>query len=172
MAKPLRDGKLLFYVASAFLAACVVEMGYITLQAAMSQPSHLNTSTPLRAAMFSAMAFCAVIIIGTVGMIGVIVWRDNGFRATDLTRLAIAVGMIGGTVFTLVTTFSIGANGGPFVGVDPGPTEKKCSQRLVDGRRRPANFAFPRNPYYSVCACSWSCHRRDCACIDALSAPP
>lgn len=124
MTKPLRDGKLLLYVASAFLAASVVEMGYITLQAAMGQPSHFNTSTPLNAAMFSVMAFCAVIIIGTAGLIGVIVWWDTGFWATDLTRLAIVAGLIGGTILTLATAFSIGANGGPFLGVDPGPTEK------------------------------------------------
>ena len=52
----LADGKLMLCVASAFLAACVIEMGYITLQAAMGQPSHFNTSTPLHEAVFSAMA--------------------------------------------------------------------------------------------------------------------
>lgn len=120
----LADGKLMLCVASAFLAACVIEMGYITLQAAMGQPSHFNTSTPLHATMFSVMAFCAVIIIGKAGMIGVVVWRDIGFRAIDLMRHAIVAGLIGGTVLTLVTALSIGANVGPFVGVEPGPTEK------------------------------------------------
>ena len=142
MTKPLRDGRLMLYVASAFLAACVVEMGYITLQAALGQPSHFNTSTPLNAAMFSVMAFCAVIIIGTAGMMGVVVWWDTGFRATDLTRLAVVAGLIGGTVLTLVTAFSIGANGGPFVGVDPGPTEKMflSGWSMVSGDLRISHF--------------------------------
>lgn len=70
------------------------------------------------------MAFCAVIIIGTAGMIGVVVWRDIGFRDSDIMRHAIVAGLIGGKVLRLVTALSIGANVGPFVGVESGPTEK------------------------------------------------
>ena len=81
-------------------------------------------------------------IIGTAGTIGVVVWRDIGFRATDLMRDAIVAGLIGGTALTLVTALSIGANVGPFVGVEPGPTEKTflSSWSVAGGDLRVSHF--------------------------------
>jgi hypothetical protein len=61
----IRAGSVMGAVTLTFPVACLIEMGWIIAQATQGQHSHFNDSTTLHRAMFSVMAFCAVII--TVG---------------------------------------------------------------------------------------------------------
>lgn len=106
-------------VAVVFLAACIVEMGWIIAQAAQGRHSHFNDSTALDRAMFTAMAACAAIITGTAGAVALIVWRDKAYSAAAPAKAGIVLGLMGGMVLTLVTAFAIGGRGGPYIGDVP-----------------------------------------------------
>ncbi|MFN4156770.1 MAG: hypothetical protein ACK4HF_19205, partial [Paracoccaceae bacterium] len=69
--------------------------------------------------MFSVMAFAAVIITGTAAAVAFQVWRDPDFATSPTVKTGILLGLIGGTVLTLVTAFAIGARGSPYVGGVP-----------------------------------------------------
>lgn len=115
----LRTGVFMRGVALAFLAACIIEMGWIIAQATQGQHSHFNDSTAFHRAMFSVMAFCAVIITGAAGAVAVAVWRDTGFAAPAPIKAGVILGLLGGTLLTLITAFAIGAQGSPYVGGVP-----------------------------------------------------
>lgn len=114
-----RAGPVMQAVALGFLVACIIEMGWIIAQAAQGQHSHFNDSTALHRAMFSIMAFCAVIITGAAGAVALAVCRDAAFDATAPVRAGIVLGLLGGTILTLITAFAIGAYGSPYVGGVP-----------------------------------------------------
>ena len=106
-------------VALAFLAACTIEMGWIILQGARAQQSHFNLTTPFNSFMYSVMAFMAVIIVGAAGAVGLAVLADGDAPAAPPLKLAIILGLVGGTVLTLITAFTIGGRLSPFVGGVP-----------------------------------------------------
>jgi hypothetical protein len=116
-----RQGNGMLIVAMAFLAACTVEMGWIILQAARAQQSHFNLTTPFNSFMFSVMAFMAVIIVSAAGAIGLAVLADGQVLASPPLKAAIIVGLVGGTVLTLITAFTIGGRLSPYVGGVPAP---------------------------------------------------
>ncbi len=82
----LQTGFYLQGVALAFLAACTIEMGWIIFQAAQGQHSHFNESTAFHRAMFSVMAFAAVIITAAALAVASVVWRDPDFAAGAVQR--------------------------------------------------------------------------------------
>ena len=106
-------------IALAFLAACTIEMGWIILQAAQGQHSNFKESTAFHRAMFSVMAFAALIITGAAAAVASVAWRDPDFAAGALLRTGILLGLICGTVLTLMTAFANGGRGGPYVGGVP-----------------------------------------------------
>lgn len=114
-----RTGSALGIVALVYAAACAGEVGYIVLQAARQQHSHFNQTTAFYRAMYSFMAAAAVVITATAGVVGVIAFLDPQARLEGPLRLAILLGLGGGTVLTLVTAFTIGARLSPHVGVEP-----------------------------------------------------
>ncbi len=114
-----RTGFFMQGVALAFLAACSVEMGWIILQAAQGQHSHFNDSSALHRAMFSVMAFAAIIITGAAAAVVSVVWRDPDFAGDAVLRAAILFGLIGGTILTVLTAFAISERGSPYVGNVP-----------------------------------------------------
>lgn len=106
-------------LALASIAAAAFEIAYITLQGARAASSHYNVATPLTAALWSLMAIAAVVVLAPMGVLGVLAALDGEARWPGPVRLGIAVGMIGGTVLTLVTAFRLGANMSHFVGTPP-----------------------------------------------------
>ncbi|MGL4438868.1 MAG: hypothetical protein ACRCUE_06315 [Bosea sp. (in: a-proteobacteria)] len=114
-----RQGSAMLIVSLAFLAASAVEMGYIIIQGARAEQSHFNVGTPFHSAMYSVMAFCAVIIVGAAGAIGLAAWADAELAASPALKAAIVVGLIGGTILTLITAFAIGGRMSPYVGGVP-----------------------------------------------------
>lgn len=122
-----RSNWLLSIVALAFLGASVMEIGYITYQAAIGEPSHFNMSTTFNRLMWSAMAIAAVVVIAPAAVLGVAAMLDNDVSLAPSARLAVVIGLTGGTLLTLVTAFSIGANMSAFVGSVP----VDDSQRMI-----------------------------------------
>lgn len=110
-----RHGSVMLLVALAFLAACIVEMGYIIFQGALGQQSHFKVDTPFHSFMYSVMAFAAIIIIGAAGAVGLAAFADKECAATPTLRIAIGLGFIGGTILTLITAFTIGGRMSPYV---------------------------------------------------------
>ena len=114
-----RDGALLRGVAWASAAFAIFEIAYIALQAARQETSHFNVSTPFHLAMYVAMAAGAVVITLAAGMVGVAAWLDDTGRLGPATRVGSAVGLIGGTVLTLIVAFRMGGALDHHVGVEP-----------------------------------------------------
>lgn len=106
-------------VAATFLVACTIEMGWIIFQASQGQHSHFNDSTGFHRAMFSVMAFAAVIITGAAAAVAFQIWRDPEFATSSTVKTGILLGLVGGTILTLVTAFAIGGSGSPYVGDVP-----------------------------------------------------
>ena len=106
-------------VAVVFLAACVVEMGYIISQAARGEASHFNISTPFARLMWSVMAFAAIIIVGVAGVLGLAVLFNPADGLAPTLKWAIVLGLVGGTLLTVYTAFTIGGRMSPYVGGVP-----------------------------------------------------
>ncbi|MEM7776275.1 MAG: hypothetical protein AAF732_11755 [Pseudomonadota bacterium] len=119
LSDPTRSGAAMTIVAVVFLAACIVEMGYIIFQAAHGAHSHFNVSTPFHRFMWSMMALAAIAIVGAAAAVGVAAAVDSGNRLAPALKWAIALGLIGGTLLTLYTAFTIGARMSPYVGAVP-----------------------------------------------------
>jgi hypothetical protein len=103
-----RTGNLLLVVAVLSIASTIFEMAYIMVQAARQQASHFNLSTPFHATMYVLMAIGAIFIVGAAGVVGAIVAVDSSARFGDVLRTGIALGLVGGTVLTLVVAFTMG----------------------------------------------------------------
>jgi hypothetical protein len=107
---PMQDHALLAALAVASVIAAIGEVGYIALQAARLQASHFNTGTPFHAAMYSLMALGAVVLVVASGAVGVAAAADGTSAMSSPVRLAVAIGLIGGTLLTLITAFRLGGN--------------------------------------------------------------
>jgi hypothetical protein len=115
LSSPCRHGPAMLVIAIAFLAACVVEMGYIIMQGARGEHSHFNVGTPFHRMMYSVMALAAVIIVGAAGAIGLAFLGEESSSASTALKTSIVVGFVGGTVLTLITAFTIGGRMSPYV---------------------------------------------------------
>jgi hypothetical protein len=114
-----RQGSAMLIVAIVFTAASAVEMGYIILQGARAELSHFNVGTPFHRTMYSVMAICAVLIVGAAGAIGLAASADADFDAQPALKAAIGLGLVGGTILTLITAFAIGGRMSPYFGGVP-----------------------------------------------------
>ncbi len=132
----------LFWFAAFSILWAVLEVGYISIQGARALPSHFNVSTPFYSALYSAMAFGAVMVILPAGVLGLIAAIDGQSVISSPLRLAVAIGLIGGTVLTLVTAFRLGGNMGPFVGTELVDAARMpiTGWSLTIGDLRPAHF--------------------------------
>ncbi|TGD99047.1 hypothetical protein [Methylobacterium nonmethylotrophicum] len=139
-----RDGALLRWVAFASIAATGFEVAYIMVQAGRQQASHFNRDTPFLAAMYAAMAVGAVVITVAAAIVGAVAWADAGARFGPALRLAVALGLIGGTVLTLIVAFRMGGALTRHVGLEaPGAARMPLTgwSLTVGDRRVPHFFA-------------------------------
>lgn len=116
-----REGWLLRAVLLLALASAVFEIGYIMVQAGLRQASHFNVATSFHAVMYTAMAVGAVVLTVAAGAIGVMVVLDGQVRMGPGLRHAAALGLIGGTLLTLVIAFEMGGRMAHHVGTPPQP---------------------------------------------------
>jgi hypothetical protein len=113
-----RASPLLLAVAVAAVASAGFELAYMTVQAARLQMSHFNRSTPFHTVMYALMAVGAVLITMAAGVVGLAVWLDKASSVGSVLRTAIALGLIGGTVLTLIVAFRMGAALSHHVGIE------------------------------------------------------
>lgn len=138
----MQANMILTLLAIASVIAAIGEVGYITFQAARLQASHFNMSTPFHAAMYSLMALGAVVLVAASGGVGIAAAVDNEAALSGPVRLAIALGLVGGTVLTLITAFRLGGNMSHHVGVEAANALRMpiTGWSLTVGDLRPAHF--------------------------------
>lgn len=119
LSEPWRQGALLRYVAWASAVSAALEIAYIVVQAARQEASHFNLSTPFHAAMYAGMAIGAVVITAAAAAVGSAALLDGESRMGPATRLGAVVGLIGGTLLTLVIAFRMGGALDRHVGLEP-----------------------------------------------------
>ena len=122
--------------------AALGEVGYITIQAARMEASHFNIGTPFHAAMYSVMAFGAVVLVIAAAGVGLAVAADGQSSLSAPVRLAVSIGLIGGTILTLITAFRLGGNISHHVGVEAAGALRMpvTGWSLTVGDLRPAHF--------------------------------
>ncbi|HEV7234042.1 MAG TPA: hypothetical protein VGN36_07325, partial [Sphingorhabdus sp.] len=113
-----QNSKVLTLVAIASIVAALGEVGYIAFQAARQQASHFNMSTPFHAAIYSLMAAGAVVLVVASAVVGWSAAIDGQSSLAMPTRIAIAIGLIGGTILTLITAFRLGGNMSHHIGLE------------------------------------------------------
>lgn len=111
-----RHGAIVYAAVAACVAATTFEILYIMVQAARQQQSHFNLSTPFYHAMYVLMAAGAVVISVAAGVIGIVGWLDKGATISAPVRLAIALGLAGGALLTIIAGFAIGSRLSPLIG--------------------------------------------------------
>ncbi len=99
----------------------VLEMLYITAQAALGEASHFNTGTPFHALMYSLMGLGATLLVLALAWMGWVIGRAN--RLDNHLVLAVVVG--------LFLTFVLGGGFGGYLG--------SMSQHWVGGVASDAN---------------------------------
>ncbi|MGH6714313.1 MAG: hypothetical protein ACREEK_35835 [Bradyrhizobium sp.] len=114
-----RTGRVLFWIAAISIGSAAFEIAYIMIQAARQETSHFNLSTPLYQAMYVLMAIGAVFITVAAAGVGAVAWLDTDASLAFAIRLAIAVGLTGGTLLTLVIAFRMGGALNHHVGIEP-----------------------------------------------------
>ena len=86
-----------------FAAACVLEVGLITVQAWRRVPSHFNISTPFDAVIARTLAVGGATLIVVVVALTIVSWRANPALSPSM-RLALRVGFL-----TLLFALAVGA---------------------------------------------------------------
>jgi len=84
------------------------EVGYITLQAGLGQPSHYNVGDPLHAALYTLMGGAALVLTATQPWLAWLIWRRGDRSLAPAYRLAVLLG--------LGLTFALGASVGMMLG--------------------------------------------------------
>jgi hypothetical protein len=100
-------GRWLSWIA---VVCAVLEIIYITVQAALGEPSHFNVATPFSSTMYSLMGGGAFILVTVCLWMGVIILRVHGMS----NAYALAVGL------GLVLTFVLGGGFGAYLGAQTG----------------------------------------------------
>ena len=78
-----------------FVAAAILEVAYITFQAARGEASHFNTSTTITTVMYALMGAGAVILAGVTAFLGwLILTRGSASTVTLATGLGFTLGGI------------------------------------------------------------------------------
>jgi hypothetical protein len=96
--------------------ASVLEVTYITLQAARGRASHFNFSTPLETILYyGLMGGAAVLMMLATIWVGWMLWRHPRRQERSATWLAGVLALVGGSVVTLLVTapLAAGAVDGP-----------------------------------------------------------
>lgn len=90
------------------IATGAFEVGYITLQASLGQPSHYNVSDALHGALYTLMGGAAIALTATQPWLAFLIWRHGRPGVASAYTLSVLLG--------LVLTFALGATVGIMLG--------------------------------------------------------
>jgi hypothetical protein len=93
-----------------------VEVGYIAYRAAFAEGSHFNNSTTAAAIAYPLMGVGILITIGVTTWIGILVLRSREGGISPTLRLAIGLGLIGGSLLGAISGGYMSAQPGHWVG--------------------------------------------------------
>lgn len=102
--------------AFAMVGAAALEMLYIGGAAALGTSSHFNVATPVWRAAYNAAAVMAVTLTSASAVYGALILRNRAGPLAPAFRLAAGLGFLLAFPLTLVAAFTLGGNGGHFVG--------------------------------------------------------
>lgn len=101
-------------------ATCaVLEVAYISLQAARGEASHFNYSSPVSGAMYALMGLGALIIVIGSAVTGLAIWRSRGVRGDSQLGRGAALGLVLGSGATLALAGYMSSQGSHLVGGPP-----------------------------------------------------
>lgn len=89
------------------------EVAYISVQAALGEPSHYHVSDPLHAAMFVAMAVAAVLLTGTQAVLAWQIAAHQPCRPWPLATQAAVAGLMLTFLLSTASGFMLGAQQPP-----------------------------------------------------------
>lgn len=139
-----RQSRLLSWSMLAAATMAVLEIAYITLQAARGKASHFNIETPLEQVLYSLMGIGATIIVAGSAIFGWLVWRSRpaGNDGQRGLRLGAVLGLITGSVLTLVIGGYLGSQTSHWIGGIPTDATglPLTGWSTTGGDLRPAHF--------------------------------
>lgn len=119
LAPQARDGRMARLILWGTLAAAVFEQGWITLRAALGQPSHF-AGDALGAVMYGLMGLGALTLVALAALLGLLVLRAGDPAQPHPWRLAVGLGLVLGGVLGGFTGASISVADTPRIGGSPG----------------------------------------------------
>lgn len=119
LAPRARNGRTARLILWGTLAAAIFEQGWITLRAALGQPSHFAEDA-LGAAMYLLMGLGAVTLVALAALLGLLVRRAGDPAQPAPWRLAVGLGLLLGGVLGGFTGASISVADTPRIGGSPG----------------------------------------------------
>lgn len=122
LAPAVRQGHMARLVLWGTLGAAWFEQGWITLRAALGQPSHFAEDA-LGAVMYGLMGVGAVTLVGLAALLGLLVLLRPDPAQPRPWRLAVGLGLVIGGVLGGVTGEGIADNATPHVGGTPGDAD-------------------------------------------------
>jgi hypothetical protein len=93
-----------------------VEVSYIAYRAALAEGSHFNDSTLAAAIAYPLMGIGILVTIGITTWVGVLVLRSREGGISPTLRLAIGLGLIGGSILGAISGGYMSAQTGHWVG--------------------------------------------------------
>lgn len=101
--------------------SAVVEVAYITLQGARGRASHFNFDTAYETVLYyGLMGGAALVMMGATLAVGIWIWRNPDAGRGPGLRLGAALGLVAGSIATLIVTAPLAAGAidgpGPWVG--------------------------------------------------------
>ena len=119
LAPQARDGRTARLILWGTLAAAAFEQGWITLRAALGQPSHF-AGDALGAVMYGLMGLGALTLVALAALLGLLVLRAGDPAQPHPWRLAVGLGLVLGGVLGGFTGASISVADTPRIGGSPG----------------------------------------------------
>ena len=102
-------------ISAAGLAA-LLEIAYIMTQAARGRASHFNVATPLEAALYPLAGVGSLVLVSSTLLFGVALWRSPAGPGSRGLHHGAVLGLIGGSLMTLVAAGYMSAGHSHLVG--------------------------------------------------------
>ena len=112
----IRNGWLLHGAAWLSTVMALFEIVYIMVQAARGRASHFNDETMFEVAMYAAMGVGAVVLVVTSALVGVLALRASRLDVGDGLKMGAWLGLIAGSLATLVVAGYLSSTGSHWVG--------------------------------------------------------